>query len=185
MILVALVREVAGQHWRPTRIRTGNSPSRAHESFEALHEAEVELEHDVIGVRFPANFLSRSVLGSPLLNPDRLPVEPSPHELSPALEAILHTQIQLRTPPTASQAASIAGISRRTLHRRLQTDGLTFQGLLDRVRFKLAIDMIQNEPKISTRGLAAQLHFGSASSFVRSFRRIAGVTPGDYRQGIN
>lgn len=185
MLLVALIREVAGPHWRPTRIRTGIRTSRTHESIETLHEAEAESGSDVIGVRFPAKFLSRPGPESQSPAPDRVPVEPPPRGFSAALEAILHAQMRFRTPPTASQAASIAGISRRTLHRRLQADGLTFQGLLDRVRFKLAVDRIQNEPGISTRALATELYFGSASSFVRTFRRIAGVTPGEYRRGIH
>ena len=182
MALVALVREAAGSCWRPTRVRIGARPSRLHESFDALHEAEAELASDVIGVRFPVEFLALQVSDSPSPSPapEGVTIAPPPQEFSLALETILDAQMRLRTPPTATQAAAIAGISRRTLHRRLQEEGLTFQSLLDRVRFKLARDRIRYEPGISTRALAKELHFGSASSFVRAFRRIAGMTPGEF-----
>jgi AraC-like DNA-binding protein len=178
MLLVALVREAAGAHWRPDRIRIGTRPSLMHESFEALHDSKVEFTPDLIGVRFPARFLSLPISNRGSGDRPAVPVEPAADSFGIALEAVLQSQIQFRPPPTVAQAAAIAGVSRRTLHRRLGEDGLSFQALIDRVRFKLARDRLLNEPGITTQILAKELHFGSASSFVRAFRRIAGITPG-------
>jgi AraC-like DNA-binding protein len=177
MLLVALVREAAGARWRPKRVRIGESPSRMHESFEALHDSEVEFTPDLIGVLFPSRFLTLPIRNRGSGAPSATPVELPEDRFGIALETVLQFGMQFRRPPLVAEAAAIAGISRRTLHRRLREDGLSFQSLLDRVRFRLARDRLRSEPGISTRDLAKELHFGSASSFVRSFRRIAGVTP--------
>ena len=183
MILVSLVREFAGAGWRPKRVRLGVESSHWLNSFDALHEAEAEFTEDLIGVQFPATFLSRGVQDPKDATPE--PVRKClPSSFSDSLEEILRSRIQVGPPPTAAKVSEMIGLSKRTLHRRLNEDGLSFQSILDRVRFELARQRLKEDPSVGTWDLSRELHFSSASGFVRAFRRIAGVTPGVYARQI-
>jgi AraC-like DNA-binding protein len=71
------------------------------------------------------------------------------------------------------------GLSARTLRRRLEAEGTSFQRLLDETRFALAEAYLARGP-VSTPELAFMLGFSEASAFHRAFRRWTGTTPGAY-----
>jgi AraC-like DNA-binding protein len=72
------------------------------------------------------------------------------------------------------------GISMRSLHRRLEEAGTSYQSLLDAVRIDLA-----REHLLATNASAAEiskgLGFSTPQSFMRWFRQLEGVTPYQYR----
>jgi len=78
-------------------------------------------------------------------------------------------------------AAEIMRISTRTLQRRLRQAGLTFSEVVEENRFSVAKELLHrtNLPIIE---IALELGYESPSSFARSFRRISGISPRDYRQ---
>jgi AraC-like DNA-binding protein len=186
MTLISLVREVAGPGWRPEMIRLDSIALEFHREFEALANAEVETIQLGVGVRFPAEFLSRPLaIEGQIESGAGLPsASDSPPSFAAAFEKTLRDQLPYLGVPTIPQAAEIAGTPVRSLQRHLGGDGLTYQRLIDRVRFQLAQDRLREDPNLTTRELAADLHFSSPSSFVRSFRRIAGVTPGAYANSM-
>jgi AraC-like DNA-binding protein len=71
-------------------------------------------------------------------------------------------------------------ITRRTLHRRLQAHGMTFEQLLDRLRFDLAQQLLQHSAASMTE-IAMALNYANASAFTRAFRRWSGVAPSAWR----
>ncbi len=68
----------------------------------------------------------------------------------------------------------------RTLRRRLLGEGTTFAALKDEVRFATARELLMFGP-LGLTDIAITLDCASASSFVHSFRRWSGLSPGDWR----
>ncbi|QFU76890.1 AraC family transcriptional regulator [Halioglobus maricola] len=93
---------------------------------------------------------------------------------------LLATQLD-QALPARKAIASQLGMSERTLQRRLQQEGTTYQQLLDQTRHHLALEMLRNRD-VPLADVAAQLGFAEPSAFYRAFRKWQGVTPGDYRQ---
>jgi AraC-like DNA-binding protein len=75
-----------------------------------------------------------------------------------------------------SKIASELGVSRRTLARRLASDGLSFRTLLDRSRFDLAKRYLQ-ERDLPISEIAWLLGYRETSAFNHAFKRWTGRTP--------
>ncbi len=75
------------------------------------------------------------------------------------------------------------GMSRQTLYRRLQEEGLTFAQVHDELRSRMARDYL-TASKVSVNETAYLLGFSEASSFVRAFKRWTGQSPKAYRDKI-
>ncbi len=79
----------------------------------------------------------------------------------------------------ASAVAETLGVSSRTLHRRLQHEGASYQELLDRVRLRLAVRHLSAGKAIAE--VASLVGFAQASTFHRAFKSWTGETPADYQ----
>ncbi len=82
-------------------------------------------------------------------------------------------------PDIESVAASLT-LNSRTLRRRLQAEGASFQGLRDAVRQQLATDYLHNT-RMSTDDIAAALGFSDSANFRHAFKRWTGHSPGACR----
>ena len=71
-------------------------------------------------------------------------------------------------------------MSKRTLQRRLDEEGTSFQVLVDQVRAQKAREWM-GEGRLTLGEVAFRLGFADVTSFSRSFRRWMGVSPGRYR----
>lgn len=72
------------------------------------------------------------------------------------------------------------GMSRQTLYRRLQEEGLTFADVHDELRARMARDYLTAR-KVSVNETAYLVGFSEASSFVRAFKRWTGQSPRAFR----
>jgi AraC-like DNA-binding protein len=68
------------------------------------------------------------------------------------------------------------GLSRQTLFRKLKAEGVTFERVLDELRFSMAHDYLDVR-KLSVKETAYQLGFSDPTSFSRAFKRWTGRTP--------
>ncbi|MVW75513.1 AraC family transcriptional regulator [Pseudomonas xionganensis] len=82
--------------------------------------------------------------------------------------------------PKRESVAQALHLSQRTLQRRLQEEGGSFQQLLDDTRRELAQQYLA-QPALSLLEIAYLLGFADPSNFFRAFRRWFGLTPGEYR----
>src|SRR5690606_4662577 len=98
----------------------------------------------------------------------------------PELRQWLRARISPRLPRRA-QAASALGISERTLARRLQEQGQTFDGLLDDVRREMALQAVA-ETNRALADIAQTLGFAESSTFYRAFQRWTGMPPARWRR---
>ena len=105
----------------------------------------------------------------------------APERVARRVRAFLLEEVQ-RGAPTLQTAAAHLRTSPRTLKRRLQEEGTTFQDLLDSVRCDLAKRYLE-EPRLALGEVSFLLGFSEPSAFHRAFKRWTGKTPLAYRQG--
>lgn len=85
--------------------------------------------------------------------------------------------------PKREAVAQALLLSERTLQRRLQDEGSTYQQLLDDTRRELAGQYLA-QPNLTLLEIAYLLGFADPSNFFRAFRRWFDTTPGEYRAGL-
>lgn len=91
----------------------------------------------------------------------------------------------LQSPGRFPDVESVAGhlqMTSRTLRRRLQGEGTSYQQVLDAVRRQLATDCLR-DTAMTTEDIAAALGYSDAANFRQAFRRWTGRSPSAYRQG--
>lgn len=76
---------------------------------------------------------------------------------------------------SAEQLAKQLGCGVRTLHRRLHREGTTYRGVLDTLRRRRCLALLQ-AGKLSAKQVAHALGFAEPASFHRAFRRWTGCT---------
>lgn len=86
-------------------------------------------------------------------------------------------------PPRKELIADQMGMHIRNLHRKLAEEGSSYQQILDQVRLELATEFLR-DLRLSVEDIALRLGYSEGHSFIRAFKRQAGVTPGRYRQQL-
>lgn len=83
--------------------------------------------------------------------------------------------------PTIDDVAGTLHMSSRTVQRRLQDEGSSFQKVLEEARHQLARHYLNNSV-LELNEAAYLLGYNDASSFVRAFRTWEGVPPARWRE---
>lgn len=96
------------------------------------------------------------------------------------IASLMATQLNSSVPEKSVIAAQL-GMSERTLQRRLQDEGTSYQEILDNTRHHLAQELLKNT-RIPLTDIALQLGFAEPSAFFRAFKKWQGTTPGQYRE---
>lgn len=78
------------------------------------------------------------------------------------------------------QAADLAGVSVRTLQRRLADEGVAYSEVLQQVRGELAAEMLA-DTDLSIEQIAKQLGYSTVSNFSRAYHRWTGKRPSEVR----
>ena len=79
------------------------------------------------------------------------------------------------------ECAAQLGISSRTLRRRLQERGLSYQDIADSVRADFARSYLESS-RLSIECIAERLGCSEPTSFSRAFRRWTGMSPREFRK---
>lgn len=85
--------------------------------------------------------------------------------------------------PSIESLAVAAGVSTRTLQRRLMQEGTSFTGLLDDVREQLALEQLANGGA-SMGSIAATLGYSGQGALTRAVRRWKGDAPKQIRRKL-
>lgn len=86
--------------------------------------------------------------------------------------------------PSAEHIAHTLHLSLRSLQRHLADEGCRYDLLLNQCRQNLALQHMRNQA-CSLSEVAYLLGFADTSSFSRAFKRWTGMTPSQYREGLN
>lgn len=85
-----------------------------------------------------------------------------------------------RGDPDMTTIARSLGLSRPTLYRRLKSEGASFEGLVDDLRRRMAMEYLGGG-KASVNETAYLVGFSEPSAFSRAFKRWTGVSPGAWK----
>lgn len=82
--------------------------------------------------------------------------------------------------PSFEELTGLLNMSARTLRRRLEKEGMSYQRIKDNARRDVAISMLSRDG-LTVSEVAEQVGFSDPSAFHRSFKKWTGQSPGSYR----
>jgi len=146
--------------------------------FDGLYDflgASITYDCDFDGVVFDSDILDARL--------DRHPPEPTPF-LDTTHDAIaLIASMLPYEHPTRERVARRLNISARTLQRRLNDWGVTFEELVDEYRRDRALRLLMRDDH-SVLEIAYSLGYSDPAHFTRAFKRWQGVSPRIYRNAV-
>jgi AraC-like DNA-binding protein len=181
-----LIRAATGKDWRPERMVIRQEKIDRHRTVRNFEDCQAASHPDYSALAFPTRLLSRR---SPWHHSDPTPETSKdwigvPDENEPIANAVYRlaaSRLRYGKLPTLDYIASIAGTSIATLKRQLHASGVSYGGLLDRLRFDNACAMLL-DPQLSVKEIARALGYSGTNNFVRGFRRMTGTSPGEFRR---
>jgi AraC-like DNA-binding protein len=156
-------------------------------AYRRVFRAPVNFDAEVTGVVFASSWLARPIAGADAGRHEALTLAlrqaqaAGPQSLGEQVELVLH-QMLLSGHGTAEAVARLFGFSQRTLRRRLDAEGRSFQALVNRTRHELACQLLRNT-QLPVTHIAAALQYADANAFTRAFHHWAGRSPTAWRAG--
>ncbi len=189
--IINILRSAAGPDWCPAEITFASRGRPSDAALEAYSNARI-----LTGQRYSSVLVAATTLAQTCsdrkLDPDgangavNRPRTPSglgeAWDFITTLRAIIRPYLA-QGHPHLSLVAEIAGMSERTLQRRLAQCGSTYSQIVQEARFAIASDLLA-DPSRNIIDIAFAAGYDNAQHFARAFRRLTGMTPTDYRRGL-
>ena len=145
---------------------------------------------DFQGFSFPRKFLDRETSQSQgalkrfiMRCPEDFFIQPrTDFSVSFELRKLLKKALSDRM-PVIDEAARSLNMTKRTLIRKLQDEGTSYQQLKDLVRKDRAVRLLTSRG-LSLSSIAESVGFSDPAVFARAFKGWTGVSPSDYRRGL-
>ncbi|ESQ14636.1 MAG TPA: AraC family transcriptional regulator [Chromatiaceae bacterium] len=178
-VVIEVIRTVAGKTWTPDEIRFRSDFKVCEGARAANPNTRFISRSNHTSIVMPSSLLaiSKSVCGKAPLPDVALSAD---HDTIGRVKRLLRPYLRA-TAPKINVFAEIVGTSPRTLQRKLRQYGTSYSDLIETTRFEMATEMLQ-DPKMNLIDVAMTLGYENQSNFGRSFRRIAGISPGKYRR---
>jgi AraC-like DNA-binding protein len=182
-VILGIIRHFLGPDWMPEEIGLECSTAAAGiEGF--LPGATVATGQDSGYIAIPRNLLYRPRRRQAGREQgERAAKNRIGYDLPDTLSALLRAYLPDGY-PSARFAASLLGMSERTLERRLAEYGTTFGHLVDTIRFEIATQLLEQD-NLPIADVAKTVGFCDQRNFARMFRRISGVSPREYRKAVS
>lgn len=177
--MMQLVQLVAGPAWRPTTIHFSFAPDPAVANAPDLQPSRVHFCKALPAISFPSHLLA---LPMPVQQSEIRPVQKVPESFGQQLHRLLLPYLD-GSVIDKSMTAEIVGMSKRTLQRRLATEGMSFRHIIDRTKHVRASEMLA-ESDAKLIDIAMTLGYQDAPSFTRAFKRWSGISPSLYRRRL-
>lgn len=183
-VLFRVLRSLLGSQWRPLVCFTHAAPRRG-DLHRRAFGGRVAFLQDFNGVVCSRRDLDRAIPSSdPALaryarrHLDALLARPNASMADKVRELVWLQLASGRC--TADHVAGQLGVDRRTLHRRLAAERLTFSGIVDEVRTEIVSRTLPSRER-SLGALADMLGFSCLSAFSRWFRGRFRTSPSAWR----
>ncbi len=181
------MRQLLGSDWSPLRVVFPHACRGRLADYEEHFRAPVVFgEGDESRIVFDVGALRRRIVLAPKRT-EPVPADPRRELMSFQLrdEALLQAVRAVVTarlphaPVNLNACARVLGVSPRTLQRRLDDRGATFEALVDGLRRDLATDRLRQGARVTEVAMA--LGYSDTAHFTRAFRRWTGRTPTAFR----
>lgn len=179
------IRSLTGGAVEPLEVLLSiKKPADAKPYKAVLGNGDVRFDQPQTGLLFPRSALNAPISGarpSELERLHKLAVASRPASATVWTDRVRHAMrpLLIRGEPTSAAMAEFLGVSKRTLYRHLETEGASFQPLLDEVRYGMARELL-TITELSVSEIADALAYSTHSHFTEAFRRWSGVTPSEW-----
>lgn len=181
ILMIELVKALADENWLPDHIALQSKDSDLLRLYLQKKRTRIFVQRWGTGISLPESILDRPLqqVRDDLLDAPNKQFH-GPVNYRESLEFVLLPHFRLGR-VSLSQAASILGVSQRTLQRRLAEEKINYREFVDEMIKQQAQMMLAN-PDDSITHISSVLGFNNASHFSRSFKRLTGLSPRSYRQ---
>jgi AraC-like DNA-binding protein len=184
-----IMRALCGPGWRADEVLLSFRRPADIEPFRRAFGAPMTFDAERCALAFPA-----ALLGAPVAT-----ANPAACRSLEALVAVLQGRSRVGTVAATRRAlcalllsghasesavAQALAVHRRTLNRRLRSEGSSLRQVLGEVRFETAQQMLRDSDAPVDR-IARSLGYSSASAFGRAFRRWTRASPRAWRERAN
>ncbi|MBZ0218585.1 MAG: AraC family transcriptional regulator, partial [Fimbriimonadaceae bacterium] len=187
-VFLGIFKHFLGQDWRPSSITFEHNPNQLIQGWNEMLGAECHFGSSANIITFPLDILSRQAprcdknvwleLTEAL---DRMLVQRNRRRaVSSRVKSAVFANLG-RGPVDQNAIAKELGLSRRSLHRRLEGEGTRFSDILANCRMRLARQRLAHGDQSLSR-LAIDLNYSDQSAFTRAFKQNCGVAPHRYRR---
>lgn len=187
MALIVIVRSFAGRTWCPEEIAFSSNVPLDQFVSEQFPNTRFLNGQEAVWITVPRGLLSLPPRAIPVAAAERRASDSEqkdnaerPLDLPSSLRRVLAAYLPDGCPPI-ELAAEIVGTSVRTLQRRLRQSQVKYSDLVQEARFDAAAKLLR-DTDARTLDIAYELGYEDPSHFARGFRRIAGVSPREYRR---
>ncbi|HTY56720.1 MAG TPA: AraC family transcriptional regulator [Candidatus Binataceae bacterium] len=180
---LSIVRELFGANWKPERMLFAHTKPTDDTPYRRFFQAPCRFDCERTALVFPASVLEQRLPGS---DPGQFRMLETQAQIWDDEDLALWLRRTLRVmllaeAVSSDRVAKLLSIHRRTLSRRLQAEGTTFQQLLDEVRFESACQLLDRSRTPITE-IGVSLGYAESSAFSRAFKRWSGTTPLERRR---
>jgi len=179
---VIFIRELCGEAWNPREVTLPCSRPVDLRPYRDHFRCRLRFDAERAAFSFPKAAMEQAVAGGDPARKRALEGEAQrllDKNFMPLLYRVLR-ELLARGTVSAEATAQELALHRRTFTRRLQAHGVTFQAVLDEVRYEVARQLLR-DTKLPIVKIAEALCYAEASSFNHAFRRWSGQSPSDSR----
>lgn len=179
-----ILKRLAAPDWRAVWVCFEHQGAGRAATYRRFFGCPVDFSADHTCIAFKA-----TSLGTPLALSDQMLVRYAQRYLEASMpsseltiEAKVRELIRLLIFSGGCSADKVArglGVDRRTVHRHLAAQGLTFSRLLNEVRRELVVQMLASPRSIAD--ISGRLGFSCSPSFSRWFKQEMGLSPAEWR----
>lgn len=180
-----LLRQLCQPTWNPAQILLQRRRPANAKPWQSFFRVMPEFNSELSAITFPADWLGKAiqgadpVLGQMLAKRIRSGLAEQDSGLTDEVERLVKPMLGQRF--SVEQAATMLGVHRRTLARRLAEEETSYREVHDRARFDRARQMMSTTD-VPLAEIAVLLGYSDASAFTRAFRRWSGMSPSVWRR---
>lgn len=181
--IISIVRSVAGRSWTPPEITFVSRESPSYAALDQYGNTRILCGQPSTSVLVPEHLLSTPCNGTHGGEPGSgAALDPEGWHFEDALRRLIRPYLGTGC-PGIGQAAELAGMSTRSLQRKLAEQGCSYSSLVQEARYEIACGLLA-DPGVKIIDVAFAAGYEHPQHFARAFRHMAGVSPRAYRRQL-
>lgn len=173
---------VGGAGFQPLELGITAHTSNILESIFPKGNYPVKLNQDQSWIMFETSLLSKSI---PVVLEETSDIYSLNEESINAfkVERMLES-FKVGYIPSLDEISDFLGISRKTIERKLLKEGTCFREIKSRFLKRKSYELL-GDARLSVKEVAQQLDYSNSQNFIRKFKAMNGLTPSEYRFGLD